>query len=206
LGLLLGFTFSMSVGRYETRRTLVLTEANSIGTTYLRAAFLSEAHQRGVEELLRRYVDVRLDFYAAGHDEERIAAAEKAAAQLQRELWTHTVAAAREVPSPMVASFVAALNDTIDLDATRYNAMRAHVPVAVWLLVLVTAGAGCYASGYGAGACGVRNSLSNILLPLLVTALITLVSDLDRPRQGLVGISQQPLLDLKASFSIPSHP
>ena len=80
LALLLGFTFSMAVGRYESRRELVLQEANSIGTTFLRASFLPEAHKTGVEAKLRRYVDVRLDFYNAGNDAAKIAAAEKAAA------------------------------------------------------------------------------------------------------------------------------
>ncbi len=203
LGLLLGFTFSMAVGRYENRRDLVLQEANAIGTTYLRASLLPEAHKTTVETKLRRYVEVRLDFYNAGTDWTKIAAAETETTTLQRELWAHAVAVAKEAPTPITATFINTLNDTIDLDATRLNALRARVPAAVWVLVLVVAGASCYASGYSAGASGARTSLANALLPLLIAVVITLVSDFDRPRQGLVGISQQPLLDLKASFSSP---
>jgi hypothetical protein len=201
LGLILGFTFAMAVARYESRRDLVLQEANSIGTTYLRASLLPEAHKIPVEATLGRYVDARLAFYQSGTDRALLASAESQTAALQRELWAHAVAASREAPTPITATFIVSLNETIDLDATRLNALRSHVPGAVWILVLVVAAASCYASGYNAGASGARTSFSNAMLPLLIAVVITLISDFDRPRQGLVGISQQPLLDFKASLS-----
>lgn len=201
LALLLGFTFSMAVNRYEMRRNLVLQEANSIGTTYLRASFLPEAHKAAVEEALRHYVDVRLAFHEAGADPVKLAAAEAGAAKLQRELWGHTVAAGKEAPSPLIPTFINSLNETIDLDAMRWNAMRWHVPGAVWVLVLVVASVGCYATGFNAGTTGVRTAFSNFILPLLIAIVITLISDLDRSRHGVIGISQQSLIDLKAGFS-----
>lgn len=201
LALLLGFTFSMAVARYENRRDLVLQEANSIGTTFLRASLLPDIRKIAVEEMLRRYVDVRLGFYNAGTDIKKIIEAENETAALQREMWAHAIAAAKEAPTPITATFIHTLNDTIDLDASSLAALRAKVPSAVWLLVLVVAGIGCCSCGYGAGASGSRSSFSNAMLPLLIAVVITLIADLDRPRQGLVGISQQPLLDLKASLS-----
>jgi hypothetical protein len=204
LALLLGFTFSMAVTRYEHRRDLVLQEANSIGTTYLRASLLPEAHKTALAAKLRRYVDVRLAFYSAGNDHAKIAAAENEASAMQRELWAHTIAAAKEAPTPITAAFINSLNETIDLDATCLHALLSRVPSAVWLLVLVVAGAGCYASGYSAGASGARTGFSNGMLPVLIAVVITLIADFDRPRQGLIGISQQPLLDLKANLSAPA--
>ena len=206
LALLLGFTFSMAVGRYESRRELVLQEANSIGTTYLRASLLPEVQKRAVEKLLARYVDVRLDFFKAGNDAAKILAAENEVASLQRSLWANAVAASKEAPNPITVSFITSLNETIDLDASRMNAHRSRVPAAVWLLVLVVAGAGCFASGYSAGACGVRTGFSNVMLPLLIAVVITIISDFDRPRQGLISVSQQPLVDLKASLTLPTAP
>lgn len=200
LALLLGFTFSMALVRYENRRDLVLKEANAIGTTYLRASFLPEAHARIIGDLLRRYTDARLNFYNAGSDSGKIAAAEDEAAKLQRELWVETVAAGKEAPTPITATFINALNETIDLDATRLHALRSRVPGAVWLLLLIVAGAGCFASGYGAGATGKRTGFSDAMLPLLIAVVITLIADFDRPRHGLIDISQQPLLDLKQSL------
>lgn len=205
LGLLLGFTFALAAARYEGRRELVLKEANAVGTTFLRASFLPDAHRIAVEGLLRRYTEVRMDFYAAGEDETKIAAAERAAAQLQSELWAHTVAAGREAPTPLVPTFINALNETIDLDATRMNALRNHVPGAVWLLVLAVAGCGCGLSGCAAGATGVRSTFSVAVLPLLTAVVITLIADLDRPRGGLIGISQQPLIDLQQTLT-PNQP
>jgi hypothetical protein len=205
LGLLLGFTFAMSVNRYDSRRELMLQEANSIGTTYLRAALLPESHQQAVENLLRQYVDVRLDFFYAGENRAKQDAAEQAAAKIQKDLWSHAVAAARESPSPVTVSFITALNDTIDMDATRLMSLRAHVPGAVWLLVVAVAACGCAASGYSAGSSGARSSLTNLALPLLIAVVITLIADLDRSRSGLITVSQQPLIDLKQSLQ-PNQP
>lgn len=200
LGLLLGFTFAMAAGRYETRRDLVVQEANAIGTTYLRASLLPDSYRAPVEDGLRRYVDVRIDFYEAGEDDQRLAAAEQESAALQKEIWNTAIAAAKEAPSPLTASFITSLNETIDLDATRMNALRSHVPGAVWLLVLGVATCGCCASGYAAGSSGVRNGFSNLVMPILVAIVVALIADLDRPRGGLIGIKQQALLDLRETI------
>jgi len=74
------------------------------------------------------------------------------------------------------------------------------VPSAVWLLLLIVAGAGCYATGYGTGASGERTGFSGAMLPLLIAVVITIIADFDRPNHGLINISQQPLLDLKQSL------
>jgi len=205
LSLLIGFTFVMAEGRYETRRGLVVQEANAIGTTYLRASLLPEPHKQEVENLLRRYVDLRLDFYNAGEDKVKLAAAEQAATQIHRKLWTQAVAAGQSIPSPIVATFITSLNETIDLDATRQNALHARVPVAVWLLVLAVAICGCFVTGLGAGASNERSAFANGLLPLLITVAVMLIADLDRPRGGLIRIDQGPLLNLKQSLQ-PGQP
>ena len=182
------------------RRSLVLQEANAIGTTFLRASLLPESHQQSVQDLLRHYVDARIEFYEVGADQSRQQAAEEATSRIQHELWTHAVAAGQEAPTPIVATFITSLNETIDLDAARLHALRTHVPGAVWLLVLMVATCGCCSSGYSAGASGARNGFNNVALPLLIAVAITLMADLDRPRGGMIGISQEPLLDLKRSL------
>lgn len=200
LGLLLGFTFAIAASRYELRRNLVLAESNAIGTAYLRASFLPEAHRDKAQGLFRRYVDSRLDFYSAGADEGAQRAAEASTAEIQRGLWSEAVASGEEKPTPLVSLFVGALNEVIDVDAMRVAALHAHVPGAVWLLVFAVASAGCWATGYQAGATGVRSTLTHVLLPLLVAVVVTLIADLDRPRGGLIGISQEPMVELKASL------
>ncbi len=200
LALLLGFTFVMALGRYDSRRNLVLQEANAIGTTYLRASFLPETHRNAVEDLLRRYIDARIPLYDRGTTSAKLRSLEEQSSNLQHELWEHLVAAAKESPSPVTATFIGALNQMIDLDASRLHALRSHVPGAAWLLVLIVSGVGCYVSGYAAGISKARSAFPIVLLPLLVAVVVTLISDLDAPRQGLIGISKQPLIDLKQSF------
>ncbi len=205
LALLLGFTFAMALGRYDSRRNLVLQEANAIGTTYLRTSFLPDTHKNAVEELLRRYVDARIPLYDRDTSPDELRTLEEESSNLQHEIWEHLIAAAKESPSPVTATFVGALNEMIDLGASRLHAFRSHVPGAAWLLVLFVAGVGCYVSGYAAGVSKARSAFSIILLPLLVAVVVTLISDLDAPRQGLIGISKQPLLDLQKSFQSPSR-
>lgn len=205
LALLLGFTFALAVQRYETRRTLVVEEANAIGTTYLRAALLPPSHQSAVEDLCRRYVEMRLNYYDAGQDPEKLDAAEDGGALIQRDLWSHAVAAASEAPNPITATFITTLNELIDLDATRLNALRTHVPGAVWIILLAVAASGCYVSGYASGASGARSTFSSFVLPVLIALVISLISDIDRPRGGLISIKQQPMIDLQNSIA-PSAP
>jgi drug/metabolite transporter (DMT)-like permease len=200
LALLLGFTFAMALGRYESRRNLVLQEANAIGTTYLRASFLPGTHKSAVEDLLRRYIEVRIPLYDRDTSTVQLRSLEQQSAKLQHELWEHLVAAAKESPSVVIATFIGSLNETIDLDAARLHALRSHVPGAAWLLVLFVAGVGCYMTGYAAGISKTQSAFSTVLLPLLVAIVVTLISDLDAPRQGLIGISKKPLLDLKQSL------
>lgn len=206
LALLLGFTFAMSVARYETRRNLIVDEANAIGTTYLRASLLPDAQRTRVEGLLQKYADVRLDYFNAANDTAQIEATLDEAATLQRELWTEAVQAAKDAPTPIVATFITALNEVINLDATRLNALRTHVPGAVWLIVLTVATCGCYLSGYAAGSSGARSAFSSFLLPILISAVIALIVDLDHPRGGLITIKQQPLLDLRSSMDHNDEP
>jgi len=196
LGLLLGFSFAMAVGRYDIRRSLVVDEANSIGTTWLRADFLPAPHQHEVKELLKRYTQIKLEDSKAETTREATTRSQAEIARIHNLLWSHAEAAALEKPTPVTTSFITTLNETIDLDSTHKAALRNHVPGAVWLLMLVVAGCGAWASGYGSGTGGLRSAFNQWVFPLLIGVVITLIADVDRPNQGLIGVSQQPLQDL----------
>jgi len=200
LGLLLGFTFAMAVNRYDLRRELVLKEANAIGTTWLRASLLPEAHQAPVRDLLRRYVELLLKYQPLADDPAKFAEAMRMGADLQAELWQHATAAAKEAPTPITGTFIISLNETIDTNAERIAAARARIPGGVWLLVVLVAAAGCFATSYGAGAAGARTKLNSVFLPLLFIVVIVLIFDLSHPRKGMITVSQQPLLDLQQSI------
>jgi len=205
LGLLLGFTFAMAVERYSTRLGLVLQEANSVGTTYLRASLLPEAHQAPVKDLLRRYVEVRLKYQPLMDDPVKRDEGLRLSTDIQAELWKHATEAAKEAPTGITATFIVALNETIDSDAKRIAAGRSDIPGGVWLLVVLVAGFGCVTTSYGAGAHGARTKLASVFLPMLITVVIVLIFDLSHPRAGMIGISQQPLIDLQQSIQ-PHQP
>lgn len=200
LGLLLGFTFSMGVSRYELRRDLVLKEANAIGTTWLRAGLLPEAQRGPVKELLRRYVDVRVRTQARGSDMAQVAEGLRQSAEIESEIWRHAEAAAKEAPTPITATFIVTLNEMIDTDAERITAHRNTIPAGVWYMLLVVAASGCLTSAYGSGAQGARSAFTSLFLPLLISVVIVLIFDMMNTHQGVVSIDQQPMLDLQRSM------
>src|SRR5262245_22096578 len=168
LGLLLGFTFAMAVGRYDQRRELVLKEANAVGTTWLRAGLLPEAHRSPVKELLSRYVDTRLKYQPLSRDPAMFAEGMRVSGEIETQLWQHAEAAATEAPTAVTVSFINSLNEVIDTDAERIAATRNLIPNGVWVLLLIVASFGCFTSSYGAGAYGVRSVFVNLLLPALL--------------------------------------
>ena len=200
LGLLIGFTFAMAVSRYDQRRLLIVKEANAIGTTYLRASMLPAAHQAPVRDALRRYVNVRIQARADDPGYAAVAAGERAAAEIQREIWQHATAASNEAPTPITATFIVSLNEMIDVHAERWEALHATVPYGVWGLLIVVAAAGALVTGIREGNDGIRTILSSAFLPLLITFVIMLVVDLSHPLHGFIGVNQQPLLDLQQSM------
>lgn len=196
LALLIGFTFSMAVNRFDARQDLVLQEANAVGTTALRAQLLQPGAEAEVLRLLRQYVQVRLDFHDAGVDERKLHAVTAQTAVLQQALWRVAMQQAHGGGNAaQVNLFIVSLNDTIDLHGKRLAAMRNHVPPAVvLLLLLVTLGAvGLVA--YGGGLHARRQVAAQAVLAALLVLSIVLIVDLDRPRRGLIQVSQQSMLD-----------
>ena len=199
LGLLLGFTFSMGVDRYDQRRGLVLEEANAIGTTWLRANLLPEPHRQPVRSLLENYIDIRLRAQAQLHDSALVADDRRQSQEIQSKLWQHAEASAQEAPNDITATFIETLNELIDTDARRVAAARGRIPSGVWLILMFVSAVGCWITAYAAGTHGVRSLLTKLLLPLLITVVMVLIYDLTHERRGIVHIIQQPLIDLRDS-------
>jgi hypothetical protein len=206
LGLFLAFSFSAAGDRFDVRRKLVVKEANGIGTAYLRTELLPESVRGEAQDLWRRYVDARLEFYYARADLPRVEAAVAEAGTLQGALWAIAVAEGRKAPHDINALILQSLNDVIDISAERIAADRAHVPALIlWLLMLVAC-AGLGTVGYAFGLVGLRRHLATLLLVVLVTSIVATIMDLDRPRRGIVLINQQSMRDLKASMVRPPAP
>ena len=198
LGLLLGFTFAMAVSRFEARKQLVVDEANAIGTTWLRAALLGPKACEDVRMLLRDYTQARLDLFARDASEEDRKSATARSSAGQADLWKIAVNSALAAPSPTTALFIQSLNEMIDLNAKRFAAKRNQVPSSVWLLLMIVSATVCWCIGYATGVgAGERLAISLGLMPLLVTVVITIIADLDRPRQGLITVGQESMREVR---------
>jgi hypothetical protein len=200
LAFLLAFTFSLSASRYDTRRQLLLDEANAIGTTYLRAAMLPEG-RADIESLLRQYVDVRL---AAARSRD-LAYEIRRSEAVQAQLWARTVPIAQKTPDSIVTGlFVQSLNDLIDLHAKRVTAsVRNRIPLAIWVSLYGVTMLSFSVLGYHAGLVSTRRSFA--ILPVAVTfaVVIWLIADLDRPQEGALTVSQEALIDVRKSMNPP---
>ena len=206
VGLLLGFTFSMSASRFESRKLIVVNEANAIGTAYLRARLLQEPQRQQLEACLRRYVDVWLELCAAGADVNTGEAATKELGQLQERLWTVAAEAARQNPNAVTLSLLLqSLNDIFDRQSELMAAVANRVPGVVLLLLTVTISIALGMVGYGCGLAGRRNFGAVLTLSVLIVAIILTILDFDRPRRGLVQISPAPMLVLRQGMNTPSR-
>jgi hypothetical protein len=197
LALMIGFTFSMALARYDSRKATVLEESNAIGTAALRAQLLPEAQARASAALLARYARVRLTLGTTGYDRAKRADLVRQSVELQNALWREAVAAsATDTRSTPIGLYVQALNDMIDMHQKRLTALANHVPETVVLLLYLIALTATGFTGYGAGLAGDGERGSKLVMALLIATVLILVIDLDRPYRGLVTVSQQPMLDL----------
>jgi hypothetical protein len=197
LALLLGFTMSMAVSRFETRRQLVIDEANAIGTSLLRAKLLPAPEGPEIANLLREYINVRAQYGTSGNDLARLDALHTQTELLQTELWIRATAYAQKDPNPVrVGLLLQSLNEAIDLQAARWTALQNRVPQNVIFANAASALLAAMLVGYSFGVTGRRNIFSTCVLALAITLVLGVIIDLDRPRSGFIGASQQPMLDL----------
>ena len=203
LALLLGFTFSLALDRYEQRRELVVQEANAIGTSWLRTGFVPGPAQDELKRLLRAYIDTRLAMAAAGEDQPRIDAAEARTALLQASIWASAVPALASAPSqPLAASLGSALNDMFDLASSRHAALAARIPTRVVTVLALYALIAAGILGYAIGAGRLRHRFATTALFVLLAMTIGLILDLDRSRSGAIVVSQAPMTQQRASMGL----
>jgi hypothetical protein len=179
----------------------VLAEANSVGTTYLRAGYLPEPSSSEIRNTLREYVPLLIVNPEMSDVRKKIARA----GQLHAKLWSITEELARTTPqSDVLALFIVSLNETIDLHATRVTAgVYARVPVTVIVLLFFGSMLTLGMVGYNAGLTRRRSSLTGVILIVVLSAVISLIIDLDRPRDGFLKVSQQPLIELQEQIGAP---
>lgn len=199
LAFMLAFTFGLAGSRFEARRQVMLSEANAIGTTYLRTAMVPEPMRTDARKVLREYVDVRLEgAQQPGKLESALARSE----QLLNNLWSVTVAVTEKERTPMTSLFVQSTNQVIDLHATRLMAgLQSRVPTVIWFVLFGLGILAMVMVGYQSGLANSRRSLAVIALIIGFSSVIYLIADLDRPGQGTLQVSQQAMIDLRRSMN-----
>jgi hypothetical protein len=197
LAFMLALTFSLAASRFEDRRQVVLNEANAIGTTYLRAGMLAEPHRSEIRKLLREYVDVRIE----GIKQRDIDKVLTRSNELHTQIWSQTEAAVKVDRSPIAGLFVSALNEVIDLHASRIQAgLRSRIPLSIWLALAFVTVISMLAMGFQMGLSSKKRSVAALALVLTFSAVILLIADLDRPGEGMLEVGQQATIDLAESM------
>lgn len=198
LALLLGFAFSMSMSRYDSRKSIVIDEANDLQTTYLRAELLNDPFKEVTKRLLKEYVDSRVEYLQAGLDELKIQEALDRTIKIQHQLWDQAVHAARaDSDEVRTGYFIESLNSLIDDHTVRVNAMRNHVPEIILLLLIFVGAMTIAMTGYSSGINKLRLPVPRAILVILTAATLIVIIDLDRPRRGLITVSEKSLLQLQ---------
>lgn len=198
LALLMGFTFSLAVDRFETRRVLVLEEANAIGTTYLRTQMLEPVDRVRISRMLVDYTDNRLALATAPRDQVEPLLARND--QMLTDLWTATLAAWPSIKGmDFSSSYLETMNNMIDLDSARKAARQARVPSAVFFVLFVYVVTSAGVLGYAGANKEGRGATAFLFLLLALSLLLTL--DIDRPRSGRVTESQAPMERLRATLA-----
>lgn len=198
LGLIIGFSFSMAVSRYDQRKNLEEAEANAIGTEYVRANLLPPADAAKVHALLKNYVDQRVLFYT-DRDELELRQVDTRTAQLQAELWAAVQAPATAQPTPIIALVVWGMNDVLNSQGYTQAAWWNRIPIAAWGLMVLIAVCCNLLIGYGT-----RNPKTErillLIVPLVVSISFFLIADIDSPRGGVIRVHPQNLLSLAESL------
>jgi hypothetical protein len=196
---MLAFTFGAAAAHFDARRQAVIDEANSIRTAYLRADFLPEPHRAEIRNLLREYVDVRLEGVRSGKIEQGIARSE----ELHNQLWLQATASREKTPSPAFAvQFIQSLNEIFALHSRRViTGLEFRIPNIIWIVLYAITALAAASIGYHSGLTGRSRPLVALAIILAFSAVILLIEDLDRPLYGFLEVSQRALVDLQTKMN-----
>lgn len=198
LGLIIGFSFSMAITRYDQRKNYEAEEANAIGTEYVRADVLAVGDATKLRSLLKDYLDQRILFYKT-RDEHRLRQIDAHTAQLQSELWAVVQAPATAKPTAVTALALSGMNDVLNSKGYTLAAWQNRIPISAWTLMFVIAAFCNFLIGYGARYPETKAMLL-FIVPLVVSIAFLLIADIDSPRGGLIWVNPHNLITLSQSL------
>lgn len=201
---MLAFTFGIVAERHDAKKALVREDAIALRTAWQRADFLPDTDRPEAKALLREYIDDRVQFAQEGNAEpEHVKHFLSEAQRIQDRLWDMAVVNARkDMNSDVAALYVDALNQVNGIHASRVAvAIQARIPGEIWLVLALITVIGMTCVGYQAGIAESKRSMVQALLALSFALVFALIASLDRPDSGVVRVTQQPLVDLRAAIA-----
>jgi len=203
LSLLVAFTFSGAVTRFDARRHLINEEAIRISTAWDRIHVLPAGAQPALRDLFRRYLDSRLETYRDPGEGDTTKAAWQHSLKLQEEIWAEGVAAAQASPTtaaPML--FLPAVNQMIDITRTRLMSTRMHPPPIVYAMLAVVALIGALLAGYHMAGGKQRSWLHTVGFAAVLASTSYVILDIEYPRLGFIRVdaADELLVDLRRSM------
>jgi hypothetical protein len=199
LGLIIGFSFSMAISRYDQRKGYEEAEANAIGTEYVRADLLAAADAEKLRVLLRNYLDQRILFYKSHDNPPLQQEINTRTVQMQADLWSAVRGPAAAQPTPIIALVVSGMNDVLNAQGYAQAALWNRIPAAAWSLMAAIAICCNVLVGYGVRSITDGTKLLPVL-PLVTAIAFMLIADIDTPRHGIIRVNPQNLISLAESL------
>jgi len=198
LALIIGFTFSMAVSRYDQRKNYEEAEANAIGTEYLRVSLLPAADEAKIQKLMLRYIEQRILFYTV-RDHLRLRQIDAETATVQASLWAAVRDPALANPTPVAALVVEGMNDVLNSQGYTQASWWNRIPAAAWILMGFMAICGTALVGYD--EIDRRGRVRYLwILPTVVSIAFFLIAEIDSPRSGVIRVVPQNLISLSESL------
>ena len=197
LGLVIGFAISMAVSRYDLRKSLEESEANAIGTEYLRLDLMPAEAAATARGLLKTYADERVAYYDI-RDPAAGAANAAETAKTTSALWATVLPESEAHPNAVTALVVSGMNDVINSYGYTVAAWRNRLPIEVWLLIIAVATSCNFLIGFGAEK---LSSATLGILPLTASLAILLIADVEGPHNGFVRVHPENLIDARAAMA-----
>ncbi|AHX13325.1 hypothetical protein CH75_08865 [Dyella jiangningensis] len=198
LALIIGFTFSMAVSRYDQRKNFEESEANAIGTEYLRLGLLDDASAARARGLLADYLAQRIQFYET-RDGTQVAQIEAKKAALQPAMWKAVEAPAKSGRDCVVALVTSGMNDVLNSEGYTQASWWNRIPTAAWFLMLLIAVVSHLLVGFGGARLRAEPELL-LILPISVAISFMLIADIDSPRGGVIRVLPHNLIAVEASL------
>jgi hypothetical protein len=196
--LIIGFSFSMASTRYDQRKNLEESEANAIGTEYVRADFLPAADAVRVRTLLTKYLDQRVMFYET-RDNRQLRQIDGTTVQLESDLWSAVQSPATAQPTQLTALAAVGMNDVLNSRGYTEAAWLNRIPLAAWALMATIAICCNLLIGYGTRR-GEAKAILLLVLPFIMSISFALIANIDSPRGGLVRVYPHNLVSLSQSL------